>query len=56
MSENTMTADVNSTQDGQLEFLVKGDHHPQNGITVRITANTNPVAYSFRETWGMSAP
>ena len=31
MSENTMTADVNSTQDGQLEFLVKGDHHPQNG-------------------------
>ena len=31
MSENTMTADANSTQDGQLEFLVKGDHHPQNG-------------------------
>ena len=30
MSEATMTADV-KTQDGQLEFLVKGDHHPQNG-------------------------
>ena len=30
MSEATMTAD-GKTQDGQLEFLVKGDHHPQNG-------------------------
>ena len=30
MSEATMTADV-KTQDGPLEFLVKGDHHPQNG-------------------------
>ena len=31
MSDNTMTANANSTHDGQLEFLVKGDHHPQNG-------------------------
>jgi cytochrome o ubiquinol oxidase subunit III len=30
MSEATMTADV-KTEDGPLEFLVKGDHHPQNG-------------------------
>ena len=30
MSEATMSADVKN-QDGQLEFLVKGDHHPQNG-------------------------
>ena len=27
----------------------------QNGITVRITASTKPVTYSFRVTWGPSA-
>ena len=32
MSDTTMTAAAtDSSQNGQLEFLVKGDHHPQNG-------------------------
>ena len=32
MSDTTMTAAAtDSSQNGQLEFLVKGEHHPQNG-------------------------